>query len=420
MQLDAVVSDKAGRPVGDLTPADFEVVEGGRKRTVTHVTYVQPSEHRGDALGRRTVVFLVDDLHLSQRGIAETRDLLSSFARTHLAPSDLVTIAKASDVGEKGLQFASGAAAIQAAAEGIRYSRVSLAQDALVRRVFLDGSNDGLNRRTYAETVLPWVSPESDALDASRMAARSVVALKAVVGALRGLPGRKAVVFVSQGFVSELPSLADQAGRFRRETFGSLDGIYGDVTLRAAVRGVNDLANRASVVVYGLDPTGPAHAASASDLGLPSMGGVGEAPGLATFTSAAISGARQREVRQNGLLDLAVPTGGLVVARHVRPRPRPRAHPGRPVRLLPGRVRARRRHLRPHRRRRPVPRRRGEGAPAGAPRPLAQGLLRRHGRDGRGGGAGACERRDRYARCLSNSARTVPIVSASPAGLSVR
>jgi VWFA-related protein len=313
VQLDAVVSDKAGRPVTDLTPADFEVVEGGRKRTVTHVSYVQTSEHRGDALGRRTIVFLVDDLHLSQRGIAETRDLLSTFARSHLAPSDLVTVARASDVGAKGLQFASGAAAIQAAAEGIRYSRVSLAQDALTPRVSLDGANDGVDRRIFAGSVRPWVSPESDTLEASRMAARSVVALKGVVDALRGLPGRKAVVFVSQGFVSDLPSLADQAGRFRRDTFGSLDGVYGDVTLRAAVRGVNDLANRASVVVYGLDPTGPAHAASSSGLGLPSMGGVGEAPGLATFTSAAISGARQREVRQNGLIDLAVPTGGLLV-----------------------------------------------------------------------------------------------------------
>ena len=205
MQLDAVVTDRDGRPVTDLTPADFEVMEGNRKRQVTHVTYVRPSEHRGDALGRRTFVFLVDDLHLSQRGIHETRGLLTSFARKHLAPSDLVTVAKASDVTAKGLQFASGAAAVEAAAEAIRYTRVSLAENALPMRFSRDGASDGINRGASAVALRPLVTPESDTLEASRMAARSVVALKAVVDALRGLPGRKAVVFVSQGFVSALP-----------------------------------------------------------------------------------------------------------------------------------------------------------------------------------------------------------------------
>lgn len=320
VQLDAVVTDRAGRPVTDLTPADFEVVEGGRHRQVTHVTFVRPSEHAGDVLGRRTLVFLVDDLHLGQRGIHEARAMLSRFARTALAPSDLVTVTKASDVVRRGLQFASGASAVEAAAGAIRYSRESLAEDAIQVRVVHDSSSDGLQRGAsapagdeLAERVRPWVTPQSDTLEASRMAARSVVALKAVVEALRGVPGRKAVVFVSEGFVAELPEGTDAAGRFRRDTFGALDGVYGDTTVRAAIRGVSDLANRASVVVYGIDPTGPASAARATDTGTDAMnGGSADAPSLETFTSAAIGGGRRRETRQNGLLDLAVPTGGLV------------------------------------------------------------------------------------------------------------
>jgi VWFA-related protein len=256
-------------------------------------------------------VFLVDDLHLGQRGIAETRDLLSAFARKHLAPTDVVTVAKASDVTAKGLQFASGAAAVEAAARSIRYSRMSLAEDALPVRFARDGSSDGFNRGASSTRALPLVSNESDTLETARSASRSVVALKAVVDALRGLPGRKAVVFVSEGFVSVPPNAADQAGRFRSDTFGALDGLYGDVTIRAAVRGVNDLANRASVVVYAIDPTGPAAVTTATTTGFDGMTPTVDPGATAAFTSAAIGGPR-REARQNGLIDLAVPTGGLV------------------------------------------------------------------------------------------------------------
>jgi VWFA-related protein len=311
VQLDAVVTDRDGRTVADLKPEDFEIVEGGRRRQVTHVSYVRPDEHAGDALGRRTVVFLVDDLHLGQRGIAETRGMLSSFARKHLAPTDLVTVAKASDVSAKGLRFASGAAAVEQAAADIRFSRASLAENALPVRIAIDGDSTGVNRHVRSASAQAVVTAESDTLEIAHMASRSVVALKAVVDALRGLPGRKAVVFVSEGFVAALPLSADEAGRFRRETFGALDGVYGDVTLRAAVRGVNDLANRASVVLYGIDPTGPAHVTSAMTSGIDGMNQTVDFGVSSTFTSAAIGG-KQREARQNGLFDLAVPTGGLV------------------------------------------------------------------------------------------------------------
>jgi VWFA-related protein len=209
------------------------------------------------------------------------------------------------------LQFASGAGAVEAAAADIRYSRVSLAENALPVRIEVDGDSTGVDRRARSESAQAVVTAESDSLEIARMASRSVVALKAVVDALRGQPGRKAVVFVSEGFVAALPLSADQAGRFRRETFGALDGLYGDVTLQAAVRSVSDLANRASVVVYGIDPTGPAHVTNALTTGIDGMSQTIDFGVPSTFTSAAIGG-KQREARQNGLFDLAVPTGGLV------------------------------------------------------------------------------------------------------------
>ena len=52
--FDAVVTDAKGRHVTDLTPADFEVVERGKRQTVRQVAYVHavrpdgaPSVHAG-------------------------------------------------------------------------------------------------------------------------------------------------------------------------------------------------------------------------------------------------------------------------------------------------------------------------------------------------------------------------------------
>src|SRR5437868_14213277 len=47
VQVDAVVTDKAGRQVTDLRPEDFEVLEDGRPQPITNLAYV--------ALDRRTI-----------------------------------------------------------------------------------------------------------------------------------------------------------------------------------------------------------------------------------------------------------------------------------------------------------------------------------------------------------------------------
>src|SRR5512135_2822870 len=41
VQVDAVVTDKQGRHVTDLAPADFVIKEGGQEREITHLSYVR-------------------------------------------------------------------------------------------------------------------------------------------------------------------------------------------------------------------------------------------------------------------------------------------------------------------------------------------------------------------------------------------
>jgi VWFA-related protein len=88
VQLDAVVTDGNGRPVNDLGPLDFEVLEDGRPQQITNLSYIllsQPTESSASAPAhpkgqtplpvpsarlraeqvRRTVALVVDDLGLS-------------------------------------------------------------------------------------------------------------------------------------------------------------------------------------------------------------------------------------------------------------------------------------------------------------------------------------------------------------------
>jgi VWFA-related protein len=114
VQVDAVVTDKSGRHVTDLTAVDFEIFEDGRRQEITHCSYVAipalpappprpadpalpappvPTRIRADRL-RRTIALVVDDLGLSFRSAIEVRDALRKFVDEQMEPGDLVAIVR--------------------------------------------------------------------------------------------------------------------------------------------------------------------------------------------------------------------------------------------------------------------------------------------------------------------------------------
>src|SRR5215207_3151916 len=85
VQIDVVVTDKNGKQVTDLRPEDFEVSEQGKKKPLTHFSYiatgksavieatpaesksaepVKPAQLKREQV-RRTVALVIDDLGLS-------------------------------------------------------------------------------------------------------------------------------------------------------------------------------------------------------------------------------------------------------------------------------------------------------------------------------------------------------------------
>ena len=120
---------------------------------------------------------------------------------------------------------------------------------------------------------------------ARSLALGTLSALEAVVQALARMPGRKALLFVSEGFV-----LADKHGATEQ--------------VLARMHDVIDTANRASVVIYGLDPGGlRTYGPSASEI-------LRAPDDVKDYASNARGIGREL---QTGIVSLAVDTGGLAL-----------------------------------------------------------------------------------------------------------
>jgi VWFA-related protein len=121
VQLDATVTDSAGRHVADLRPEDCVILEDGKPQTVTHFSYVaeqlaslaatapkapavQPSKTAAIApiltpakpiaatQVRRTIVLIADDLGLSADDIPNTRKAMKAWIDREMEPGDMLSV----------------------------------------------------------------------------------------------------------------------------------------------------------------------------------------------------------------------------------------------------------------------------------------------------------------------------------------
>jgi VWFA-related protein len=107
--VDVVVTDRQGRPVTDLTAADFEVRESGRPQTIESFQLIQTDDGLEDPLAKRDIlsfdehrrevsrsdnrlfVIFLDDYHVRRINSMRVREQLAEFV-SGLTPHDLVAI----------------------------------------------------------------------------------------------------------------------------------------------------------------------------------------------------------------------------------------------------------------------------------------------------------------------------------------
>ncbi|MGI8655883.1 MAG: VWA domain-containing protein [Pyrinomonadaceae bacterium] len=272
VQTDVTVIDRKGQFVDNLQRDEFELKVDGKPQSLlflervtagsaseanriaqtrgeTNATAVRERVERG-----RTVIFFMDDLHISPEGIARSRQVLTDFIDNQMTPGTQVLIASAS--GQIGFlqQFTNDKTVLRAALARLKYqSRAALDTGrpsmSAYQAVAIDrGDPDMLDYFIQQTRYEEPGRAESRILEnivrararqirrqAGFTSANAITALRNFIDTARGLaPGRRTLFFISEGFI--------------------LDNETDDAQYK--LRRVVDAAARNGVVVYTLSARG--------------------------------------------------------------------------------------------------------------------------------------------------------------------
>lgn len=260
IQIDAAVTDKQGRPVTDLRAEDFTLEIDGRKRPISNVGHFGQAEAAADGSGatdgqanpyaESIVVFVIDDLNMSYKSMYDTKRALASFAEEMGPARPLMALRRTSDEDQK-FSLHRSADRFASAVDDLKYhirSSKGIFPEAPISAPAFMGRPADRTARNQAPVSDPTLGT-TPAQEAQNLQQRAF-SLVSTINSMRGFPGRKAVVLVSEGFWVDNQT---------RERFGGglpVSTVFDDTDVSGAVRLVTEVANRASVVLYPVDPRG--------------------------------------------------------------------------------------------------------------------------------------------------------------------
>jgi VWFA-related protein len=320
VQVDAVVTDGKGHYVTDLTADDFEIVADGRKRAVTNFRYVtldstppSPPPAATDTTAAtaprpprgtrpvRSLAIVVDDLSLSFESTVRTRMMLNRLVDESLGPGDLVAVLRTGGGMGSLQQFTTDRRLLKAAIAGVTLNlsgrgkaREAVAASDTASRGDIDipqASDPGGGAVAALIAEQATFARRTERQRQANLAVGTLSALESVIRALQPLPGRKSVLFISEGFIS-----IDETGDSQR--------------VRDELRHLVDSANRASTVIYSIDPSGLRPLGPGADFSPEAFSARQETGGMADMGMTAAQA--QREVRA-GITEMAQDTGGFTL-----------------------------------------------------------------------------------------------------------
>jgi VWFA-related protein len=245
VEVDAVVMDKKGKHVAGLTVNDFQIFEDGKLQEITHFSWVadqpkapldKPSAEAANAPKRtlrreevsRTIVFLVDDLHIRYDNMPNLTTVVRKFTDEQVQPGDLVSVMSTRSSMGIYEQLSSEHGQIEAA---------------LQRLVRHSGTWEDLSAEDTGNTADNIQSDLEAAANTYYLELYYKLSMATLARAIEGLqqmPGRKAVAFFSEGLLLPLNNY-DERMPFR---------------VADTVKKVTNLANQAGVAIYVIDPSG--------------------------------------------------------------------------------------------------------------------------------------------------------------------
>ena len=314
IEVRAVVTDHAGRPVDNLHQEDFELSEDGQLQMIRFFSLERIGEKPAEAATvappakppiprnsnglpttapTRTIVLFVDTLHLSHASLASLKEALKRFANEQISDQDLVAVKTSS--GLLGLleQFTRDRQLLRLAIDRLRpwgdAGAPTMLTPYLAAQV-LKGDPEAY--QTAMAIIIKEEMPDPppgyiiarcrEIVSATAYRRRvTLAALQGVANSLAPLPGQRLIAMLSEGF-----SAAD--------VDGSMETRDVEPAVSAAVR--------AGVVIYTLSAGGLAP----DDV----YGGAGIASGSGSTPLYFAYASGSRADLQRGLRDIAADTGG--------------------------------------------------------------------------------------------------------------
>ena len=249
VEIDAVVTDAAGKFVRGLTKDDFQVVEQGKAQSISICSLVDLPVERADPplfarspiepdvqtnrkeFNGRVMVLVLDNLHTSFTQTARVRMAAKQFVERYLGANDIAAILVTGGGKEASQEFTSSRRLLLRAIDGFSGRKL---RSATLEKI------DDYNRQRQ----LGMSDPPKDISEPERAHnARSALStLKSVADYMAGIRGRrKAVVFFSEGIDYDVmnPIQNKYASDISDETKDAIAA-----------------ASRANVSFYGIDPRG--------------------------------------------------------------------------------------------------------------------------------------------------------------------
>ena len=328
VNVEVFVTGPHGRPVLDLKPEEFELREDGKVVALTNflpppvrgaATPPSPSSASASTLGspqipqpsgeasQRTLVVFVDDLNLTQRSRKPVLDRLRGFVAERTAEGYRVVILSYNRSLQQHTPLTSDPKVLAAALEKLEHTAyeglmTKAQRDALLRgmgRAAQESGRTGELERTGLKTQAQFFAEEQTMLNQSLLDT-----LVRLVDSLAGVPGRKAVLYVSDGVPLEPGAdVLGEAGSLPQE---AEELVQADATGRSFT-GPARLRLRLQDVV---------HHANASRIAFYTINGGAPMGGHDVSAEIAMSPATEVETtdffnRDPSLTALAVGTGGL-------------------------------------------------------------------------------------------------------------
>ncbi len=315
VQLDAVVVDKKGNPVTDLTADDFEILQDGKTQKLTNLTYISrignsekiiqsqtitstkrdknaplppPASSRSAEFGR-VLTFVVDDGNcgVTQLGMIAAKDGLQKFVIEQMLPNDSVAIYQTRNGSSLLQQYTSDKSRLLGIIRKIRWYPPNGVCSSITGSSNKPIQND-INEKQ--ENIDQREAIENSTND--RQIAGLIGVTRYAINGLRQIGGRKVIFIMSDS----LPIM-----------FGKRENIEISRSV-SAIKNLAELANRNSVVLNTIDVRGLTNSsmleAADDPEGLARSGGERGAENF--IASRSLSDTQRR----SGLASLANETGG--------------------------------------------------------------------------------------------------------------